>query len=553
MKRTVSVRITLYICIFLLVPHQLHSHNAPKLTIIFVVDQLAQHYFTKLQSHFRGGLKYLLENGVVYTNAHHPHGKPATATGHAVLNTGTYANDHGLTNNKWIDKLGNDVRCDDDDAKNAAVFSPDGTYKYGKSPHYIMVDGISEQFVLQSQPGSTHHVFSLSLKSRAAIATANKLGKAIWFDNQSGFFTSSKAYFDQLPNWLIQFNTEKKINTLKYVQWKKAYPRNRRAYNFYHTDNYQYTRSNHSFLNMKLPIDITTDPEGKDPYHFFVKTPHANQLLFDLAKHCIKTHISRKSDDRLLLWLCLSSLDKLGHQFGPEAMESIDMIYHLDKQIKRFLTYAFRAAGKNNTLMVLTSDHGISPIVELLHEQGMTSARRVNPTELLERINKSIEEKHDIPNLILGFKHPSFYLNMSLLKTFSDKKQQDIMQDLKTFLMLEPTIKHAWTYDELYHAQFETHSLENHFKKQLYPERSGQIIVQTHPYNIITKWKYGSTHKTPYACDTHVPLIVFQPGKFDPQRIQKRVWTTQLANTLADMLQVPQPSSSTADVLPGLV
>ena len=203
--------------------------------------------------------------------------------------------------------------------------------------------------------------------------------------------------------------------------------------------------------------------------------------------------------------------------------------------------------------MVLTSDHGISPIVELLHEQGMTSARRANPTELLERINKYIEEKHDIPNLILGFKHPSFYLNMSLLKTFSDKKQQDIMQDLKTFLMLEPTIKHAWTYDELYHAQFETHSLENHFKKQLYPERSGQIIVQTHPYNIITKWKYGSTHKTPYACDTHVPLIVFQSGKFEHQRIQKRVWTTQLANTLADMLQVPQPSSSTADVLPGLV
>jgi len=40
---------------------------------------------------------------------------------------------------------------------------------------------------------------------------------------------------------------------------------------------------------------------------------------------------------------------------------------------------------------------------------------------------------------------------------------------------------------------------------------------------LITHWKEGSAHKTPYNYDTHVPLIVFHPGKFEKRYVRQRV------------------------------
>src|SRR5258708_31371875 len=76
------------------------SAQKPKITIIFVVDQMAYSYIPKLRSNFQYGFKTLLDNGINYTNAYHPHGMPATATGHTALSTGTFAKDHGIIANR---------------------------------------------------------------------------------------------------------------------------------------------------------------------------------------------------------------------------------------------------------------------------------------------------------------------------------------------------------------------------------------------------------------------------------------------------------------------
>src|SRR5437667_251810 len=97
MKIHCCQKIALVLFLFFSSTHRLLSNNnSPKLTIIIVIDQFAYDYFYKLSPYFKHGLKYLIENAVVYTNAYHPHGYPATAAGHAALNTGAYAKDHGF-------------------------------------------------------------------------------------------------------------------------------------------------------------------------------------------------------------------------------------------------------------------------------------------------------------------------------------------------------------------------------------------------------------------------------------------------------------------------
>lgn len=552
MKKDTLIIVT-FLLIGIFIPHTTivgYNNRPPRLIVILVVDQFAYSYFNKLMSQLKYGLKYLVEHGVVYTNAHMPHGQPGTAMGHAGLNTGVRAHYHGFVSNTWYEN-GKKVACDDDSSEAAFVINPkDGTYDYGKSAHKLMVDGLSDQCVLQSQPDKQFFAYSISGKSRSAIAAAGKLGKAVWFDSNSGMFTSSKAYFDELPEWLHDFNMENDMSKLKSVVWKPMYPQSPYAYNFFDIDNYKCTRAKKSMLNQSLPVPDEADPINK--YHFFEKTPYANQLILDCAQACIRTHVSRRHRDSLLLWVCLSPLDKVGHQFGPNSAEAIDMIYHLDKQIERFMRQTLRVIGKHEVIFTLTADHAVMPIPEMVRAKGLTQAHRIRRSLLIESINKRLEDKYAIKNVVLAYKGQEFILNPAATKSLNFQERENILNDIKSYVLQEPGIKNAWTYEELAHLPTQPGTLEDNIKGQLFKGRSGSVVVQTEPYTVITNWPEGASHKTPYNYDTHVPLIIFHPGKFERRYVRQRVVALQLANTLAEILNVPKPSASVYEILPEL-
>ena len=538
----------LFIMVSLFQAANLHP-KPPRLTIVLIIDQLPYQTLVNLYPHLRSGLKFFIDKGVNYTNAYVPLARPATATAHAGLNTGTYPKDHGIIDNLWFDRqTGTIVESDDDTATNAAVFSPQGTYDYGKSAHHIMIDGLSDQFVLQSKPDAPHQAVSIALKSRSAIATANKLGKAIWFDNKTGFFTSSKAYFDKLPDWLQTFNQKKKIDQLSPVQWKPAYPLASPAYNFNHIGNYTYAKQSTGLVGQPIPIE----KQKSNPYHLFEQTPQANQLVFDLAQEYVSNYMQQQPNNHLLLWVCLSSLDLAGHAYGPESLEVIDMLYHLDQQITHFIDNIQKMVDPQEILFALTADHGTSPIVELLKQKGIPFARRINEQQFINLLNNYIKDKYKITNLVKALQLPNIYLDQPILDSFSPDTQKLLIADLKSFLRKQPEIKQVWTFDELHRACFSAQEIEDYFKKQLFLGRSGSLIIQVYPYVYITPFTKGADHVSPYNYDTHIPLILYQQGKFEQKRIIERVWILQLANTLAQILTIPKPSASTFGLLPKL-
>jgi predicted AlkP superfamily pyrophosphatase or phosphodiesterase len=541
------------IFIFLLCCTPLVAYNVkpPRLTVVLVVDQLAHHYIDKLHSQLKHGIGYLLSHGVNYTNANWGAGQPGTATGHAGLDTGVDANYHGYVSNNWYED-GEKVACDDDDSDEALVINPvDGSvYDYGKSARRLMVDGLSDQCALQTEPRSKFAVYSVSGKSRSAIATAGKLGKPLWFDCQSGGFTSSKAYFDTLPDWLKRFNKHNKIDALGSIVWEPMYPKSPYAYQFFNIDNYEYTRSKKTMLGTALAVPNDSNP--KNPYNLFEKTPQANQYILDCSLACIKEHVSRKHRDRLLLWVCLSPLDKIVHQYGPHSMEAIDMIYHLDKQIQRFMRKTLRIIGKHELVFALTADHGVMPIPELLHDEGLNLAHRIDRVEFVKKINDAVKQKHSLNNLVRSYKGQELVLDTSLMDGLDEDKQKAVFGDVQALALATPGIKNVWIVDDLLKLPTQPNTLEDNIKKQVFKGRSGSIIVQPYPYTVITHWKEGSAHKTPYNYDTHVPLIIFHPGKFEKRYVRQRVSPLQLPNTLAEIMNVPKPSASVCEILPDL-
>src|SRR6266436_6105698 len=60
----------------------------PKLVLAIVVDQFRYDYLTRFRSDYTGGLKRLLDQGAVFTNARYEHVPTVTAVGHSTFLSG---------------------------------------------------------------------------------------------------------------------------------------------------------------------------------------------------------------------------------------------------------------------------------------------------------------------------------------------------------------------------------------------------------------------------------------------------------------------------------
>ena len=162
------------------------ERTGPKLVLQITVDQfrgdLPTRYLDRLG---QGGLRYLLENGTYYANAHYRHANTETAVGHATLFTGADPSRHGLVGNSWIDvSTGVSVYNTEDDRH--YLIGKDPKLHNGVSPKNLLSSTIGDELVVSNAGQS--RVFSVSVKDRGAIIPGGHVGKAFWYSKSSGDF-----------------------------------------------------------------------------------------------------------------------------------------------------------------------------------------------------------------------------------------------------------------------------------------------------------------------------------------------------------------------------
>jgi predicted AlkP superfamily pyrophosphatase or phosphodiesterase len=539
-RKIKNLVISLCIIFICFAPYVHVKEQPPKVTVLVVIDQGAYHHFIRLSPYFQKGFKTLLQEGISYENAHHPHGAPVTATGHATISSGCLARTHGVTLNSWPDEQGKTVAFGDDE-------------KFGISAHHMLCENLSDILASNKSAQKKITVFALGNKPRAVIALAGQLGKAIWFDDDKQLYTTSKAYFKEIPQWLTIFNQQHNIKKIKTVTWKTRYPPNSPAYNLPFIDNYTFAAADTPLINKKIPVftahETSYNNGDNDHENSFSFTPYANENLFELCKTCINTHLTTQSSDYLVLMVTISNLDMLGHLYGPHSREVVDSLYHLDWQIGDFLHYINNKIGLQNVLFILTADHGVAPIPELMQQQGYTSAKRVNSSTLIKAMNTLVEKQFHISHFVKSFKNNQFFFNKKQLTNKTSETVTKITRTLKNFLETQPGIKYCWSKHELKTTLFEPTSLEQFYKNQFYESRSGDLICMPYPYTLITKYETGTGHMSAYAYDTQVPLLFYQKGVLEKKHLLKKVFVTQLAPALAKIYKVPQMPSSVAEPL----
>ena len=87
------------------------------------------------------------------------------------------------------------------------------------------------------------------------------------------------------------------------------------------------------------------------------------------------------------------------------------------------------------------------------------------------------------------------------------------------------------------------------------PKRSGDVFVVFQPHWFINDFdglQVAATHGSPWRYDTYVPII-FAGAGLQPKRVLRKVWTVDVASTLAALVGAKPPSAASGQVLTEVV
>ncbi|MGB0937098.1 MAG: alkaline phosphatase family protein [Colwellia sp.] len=531
----------------------------PKLILQITVDQLRGDLPFRYRDRFvKNGFNYLLNNGTVYRDAHHEHANTETIVGHVSLATGTHPSSHGLVGNVWFDRQANTTVYNIEDAKYKLLTKGadvdkdteiDPTQKQanvdGRSPNTIAASTFSDEMVIASNGKAK--VFSVSVKDRGAVSMAGHGGKAFWFSKATQDFVTSNYYYKAYPKWVSQWNDKNIPAQYANKKWELLHDKS----------SYLYAEDDDKAWEADLAGYGRTFPhpfgESSSPYFstFLTISPVGDELTLNFTKTLIENE--KIGEDKITDYLAVSfsSTDYIGHFFGASSLEIEDNLLRLDKTLADLLTFIDEKVGLENTVVVLSADHGSPEIPGYLNEKKL-QGQYVSPKDWdesapIEALKKSLGLKEP---LITGYHHPYIYLDRELLSEKNLNLAQLQNQVANALLKVKDV------YQTVASNQIESGALNNSKIHQAvinnyFPSRSGDIYLIFKPQNFINDLEglvVPSVHGSPWVYDTFVPVI-FAGMNIPSQQIYRQIETIDIAPTLSAILSIKAPSASEGKIL----
>lgn len=511
-----------------------------KLVLGITIDQFRADYLDRFADLFgKGGFKRLTTGGAYYASAHYRHACTYTAPGHGVILTGSAPAINGIIGNAWYDReTGKNVESITDDRYQAV---PAGR---SAAPTRLLVTTVGDE--LKSATGGRAKVIGISLKDRSAILPAGKSADAAyWFDVKTGTMQTSTYYMKELPAWATLFNAAKPVDQWFGKKWEKTLPA--AAYERCDVDDAPYegkfAGGGHAFPH--------TVGVGKAPdavfYNDFTKTPWANELLVDFAEDALVNEQLGADDVPDILSVSFSANDILGHYFGPNSQEVLQMTVDTDRAVARLLDIVDKRVGLENTLIFLTADHGVGPIPEYSQTHKLGGAR-ISPESIREAAFKALVAKFGEGEWFSGAASDTIYLNLNTIKA-KNLDRHDVECVVGEAALTVPGVAAYFTRSQLLNGPLPQTDIARRVQLAFNAERSGDVYFVPRPYCFFSEGSsIATTHGTPYEYDTHVPVLVMGRG-LKPGRYLMEASPSDIAPTLAALLGISAPSGNIGRVL----
>jgi predicted AlkP superfamily pyrophosphatase or phosphodiesterase len=236
-----------------------------------------------------------------------------------------------------------------------------------------------------------------------------------------------------------------------------------------------------------------------------------------------------------------SSLDSVGHGYGPHSHEVQDMLVRLDATIGRLLDHLDKKIGAGNYVVAMSSDHGVMDLPDQMPAGGRQSAAAVRAA-LDGAITAAFGGDTSFIAAISGaevYFKPGIYDRL--------KADAATLRAVRAAVTALPGVARVLTSDEVAtpEARRSKDPQVRAVALSYYPGRSGDLTVIVKENWIMPA--AGTTHGTLYDYDQRVPLILYGSG-IRPGVHEEPAMPLDLAVTIASMVGV-QLSSPDGQVL----
>jgi arylsulfatase A-like enzyme len=231
---------------------------------------------------------------------------------------------------------------------------------------------------------------------------------------------------------------------------------------------------------------------------------------------------------------------------GPNAIEIEDMYLRLDKNIEDLLKTLDAKVGAGNYTVFLTADHAVADVAQYMIDNrvpaGYFDTNRVK-TELNDHLAQYFPGKKIIEAISGG----QVYFDQDIFQ--KDPKASGVELLIATeltinFLLKQDGIANAYSENVLRQAQFDEGGIKGLVVRGYHAKRSGDVMIVLEPGWYGAGSIQGTTHGSPYAYDTHVPILFYGNGIKKGTSVQYHS-ITDIAPTISTLLNIKFPSGCT--------
>jgi predicted AlkP superfamily pyrophosphatase or phosphodiesterase len=501
-----------------------------------------------------GGFRYLVDNGVHYANAHYQHANTETIVGHTSLATGALPSAHGMVANVWFDHELQRLVYNIEDPDYALLTADAGVDKAteidptqrvakvtGRSPNAILVSTLGDEMAIHF--GGRSKIFGVSVKDRGAVAMAGHAGKAFWFSKSGGEFVTTDYYYDAYPAWVTAWNEAGHVGAYANTSWELLHD----------SSSYLFGDSDDNPWETDFPGFGRTFPHAfgaADDKYFTTRltlSPAGDRLTLDFARELVRQEKLGQDDVPDYLSVSFSATDYVGHIFGASSLESEDNILQLDRTLADLFAFIDLEVGLENTLVVLSADHGAPEAPGYLNSLGIRNARYFDTDELdrqpaIQRLKKRFGIGEE---LITMYSHPYVYLNRKLIAEKGMDQalvEKAVAEELMNFSGISMAVPSSTLADNRQADTLLMRSVLHNYNRK----RSGDIYVVFAPDVFINDFDglvVAATHGSPWRYDTYVPVFFAGPG-IRQETVHRPVTPYDIAPTLAARLHMKPPSGA---------
>jgi predicted AlkP superfamily pyrophosphatase or phosphodiesterase len=519
------------------------ERDSPALMVLIGVDQFRADYLLRYNAAFTGGFRRMLDSGTWYRKATVDHAPTLTLPGHTTLATGANPRTHGITSNAWVSP-GQETTADG--RLSAVTPSLDLSRRtlgderdYAWSSEHILVESLAD-WVRKADAESRS--VAVSVTGLAALyggrPAADRTKNHVYWLGSTGKFLASDYYRDDYPDWVNEFNDAMADRYVARQVWQNTVPTAYRQ--LARADDVAYEHDGvHTHFPHRAEDSATGEMDQTHYERWFGRySPYQNDALFDFAKTAVgKLELGQRGAVDLLC-LAIKLTDRIGHDFGPNSLEQLDVILRLDRLLGDFFTFLDKTVGAGHYVIALSADHGAPNVSEYEREQGRQALRIESEAiaAALDSVARLVKEhtasRGELPALIAA-----------RLEEFPFVEQAMTAEELLGTGTADPiTMAYRNSYRPERPPTYPLWTHENRYGNLVGPEHPVNFGVVVELVKNANIWAAPSTHGSSHSYDREVPILFMGSG-IQARVTDEKVHTRDVAPTLAKLAGIAYPAT----------